>query len=763
MWTLRHAVHQRLAVACCRSRALTAAAIAQGKVPIENLFVTSTEGTKHTAPVLIGLAHTLEQKFARVGYFRPLQPLGSRTDYHVEIMRDQLGLRASDHELFGVTSDRALASWLNGQQDDLVEEILDRYERCREGYDFMLIEGSQLSRHESALSWKIHVDIAKAIGAPMLTISDFSESTSAEDAAALVDEILNRSALSAELVESTGLTYIGHIGNRVPTRDSKALWTALRARVAEQGVPLLGFLPHDDFLASKRLNEVTHQLGATQLFGTKAIPNNVVVTSAVVATSALKDLFSHLKHYKDGALVITSADRSDVMLGLMVSRLPGILPNVSAIVLTNGSYPHSNTQEILQGVEALDKTGLSIPIFSVPEDTFTTADKFSKMSTDILPTSQLKIDRSKQLFDEFVDTGNLIGELDEGMVVNRSPKQFQHFLFRKARAVQRHIVLTEGEDIRVLQAADQVLRQKLANVTILGNPDEIYRHAKALNLDLSRAQIVRTAESDVLEHYVNVYYEKRKHKGVTRETARDAVLEETCFGTMMVEMGDADGMVSGACHTTANTIRPALQLIKTARNRPIVSSIFFMCLDDGVRIYGDCAVNTDPSAQELAQIAVTSAESAEAFGLIPKVALLSYATGDSNSGPIVDKVREATKIAQALRPDLDIYGPIQYDAAVDASIAKTKLKAIPSGARVGGQANVLIFPDLNTGNNTYKAVQQSTGCIAMGPMLQGLRKPVNDLSRGATVKDIVTTVAITAIQADQVIQERDAKADAAAV
>ncbi|EEY62816.1 phosphate acetyltransferase [Phytophthora infestans T30-4] len=755
MWTLRNTFRRTSVALPSQRRALTAAAIAEGKVPINNLFVTSTEVTEKTAPVLIGLTNTLEQKFARVGYFRPIQPI-VETDHHVDVMKQQLGLTKSVEQLYGVTSERAIEYWLNGKGDDLVEEILDRYEACREGHDFMIIEGSQLSKHESAMSWKINVDIAKAIGSPVLTISDFSESANTNSD--LLEEILSRTAFNKDQVEGAGLNFIGNIANRVNTKDPKALREAIRAKLREKDLPFLGFLPKDDFIASKRLNEVTHQLGAKQLFGTKAIPNNVVVTSAVVATSALKDLFAHLKNYKDGALVITSADRSDVMLGLMASRLPGILPNVSAIVLTNGSYPHSNTQEILQGVEALDKTGLSIPIFSVPEDTFTTADKFSKVSTDILPTSQLKIDRSKQLFDEFVGKEGIIGELDEGMVVNRSPKQFQHFLFSKSRAVQRHIVLTEGEDIRVLQAADQVLRQKLSKVTILGNPDDIERHAKSLTLDLSRANIVRTADSELLDKYVDQYFEKRKHKGVTRESARDAVLEETCFGTMMVEMGDADGMVSGACHTTANTIRPALQLIKTTPNRPIVSSIFFMCLEDGVRIYGDCAVNTDPSAQDLAQIAVTSAESAEAFGLIPKVALLSYATGDSNSGPIIDKVREATKMAQELRPDLDIYGPIQYDAAVDESIAKTKLKAIPSGAKVGGQANVLIFPDLNTGNNTYKAVQQSTGCIAMGPMLQGLRKPVNDLSRGATVKDIVTTVAITAIQADQVILKREAKA-----
>ncbi|KAL4133907.1 hypothetical protein PRIC2_004223 [Phytophthora ramorum] len=623
-----------------------------------------------------------EPKFSKVGYFRPIQPSrdSSMADHHVDVMRQQLELSQDVEQLYGVTSSRAMEAMLTGKGDDVVEEILDRYEQCRKGHDFMIIEGSQISKHESAMSWKINVDIAKAIGSPVLMVTDFGDSSAVNGE--LLEEMVSRTLMGRDQADAAGLNYLGTIANRI--------------------------------IASKRLNEVTHQLGATQLFG-NSIANDAVVTSAVVAASALKDLFAHLKKYKDGAMIITSGDRSDLMLGLMVSRLPGVLPNISAIVLTNGVHRH-------------------------------------------LTVEQLKIDRSKQLFDEFVEKEMLIGELDQGMVVNRSPKQFQHFLFSKSRAVQRRIVLTEGEDIRVLQAADQILRQNLSKITILGDPDEILLNAKTSNLDLSRANIVRPADSDLLEKYVDYFYEKRKHKGVTKELARDYCKDETYFGTLMVEMGDADGMVSGACHTTANTIRPALQLIKTTPNRPIVSSVFFMCLEDGVRIYGDCAVNTDPSAADLAQIAVTSAESAEAFGLIPKVALLSYATGDSNSGPIIDKVREATKIAQELRPDLDIYGPIQYDAAVDASIAKTKLKAIPSGAKVGGQANVLIFPDLNTGNNTYKAVQQSTGCVAMGPMLQGLRKPVNDLSRGATVKDIVTTVAITAIQADQVILKREATA-----
>jgi phosphate acetyltransferase len=743
------------------TRALTAAAIEQGRVPVESLYVTSTEYTKKTSPVLLGLAHTLEQKFASVGYFRPIapSPTSAVQDHHMDLMHSELELPQKKNEIYGVTSERALECWLSGKSDDLVEEILNAFENCKKDHDFMIIEGSPITEHESAMSWKINVDIARAIGSPVLLLTDLAAVSLTNGD--LVQEIVSRTVLGKEQVEAAGLNYFGTIANRVRATDPQSTRKKLHEIMAEKDLPFLGFLPHDELIASKRLNEVAHKLGAKQLFGTKEISNNVIVSGAVVATSHLRDLFAHLKKYKDGVLVITSADRSDILLGLLASRIPGVLPNVAGIVLTNGDYPHSNTHEILQGVAELDKTGLSIPIFVVPHDTYSTTTAVSRVSTDILPTSVRKIGQCKSIFDEFIEKEMLIGELDEGVVLHRSPKHFKHFVLNKARAVQRHIVLTEGQDIRILQAADEILRLRLAKLTILGDPEEIRLHAKTLNLDLSGANIVKTLDSDLMDRYADALYEKRKHKGMTKEMARDTVAEETYFGTMMVEMGDADGMVSGACHTTANTIRPALQLIKTSPERPLVSSVFFMCLEDGVRIYGDCAVNTNPTAEELAQIAVTSAESAEAFGMIPRVALLSYATGDSNTGPIIDKVREATKIAQSMRPDLDIYGPIQYDAAVDEAIAKQKLKANSSGARVGGRANVLIFPDLNTGNNTYKAVQQSTQCIAMGPMLQGLRKPVNDLSRGATVKDIVTTVAITSIQAEQMIVKRNAAAEEA--
>ncbi|RHZ18946.1 hypothetical protein DYB26_016441, partial [Aphanomyces astaci] len=320
-----------------------------------------------------------------------------------------------------------------------------------------------------------------------------------------------------------------------------------------------------------------------------------------------------------------------------------------------------------------------------------------------------------------------------------------------SRKADQHIVLTEGEDDRILQAADEVLRRGIARLTILGDVESINARAKTLRLDLSQATLLNPSKADKLATYADHYYEKRKAKGITPELAKETVGEATYFGTVMVDLDDADGMVSGVCHTTANTIRPALQLIKTRPDIPLVSSVFFMCLEHDVVLYGDCAVNTDPTAQQLAQIAVQSAESAVAFGIEPRVALLSYATGDSNKGPIIDKVREATKLAQSMAPGVSIYGPIQYDAATNPSIAKQKVKGLKQSEvrKMPRHANVLVFPDLNTGNNTYKAVQQSTDCLAIGPMLQGLNKPVNDLSRGATVGDIVTTVALTAIQAKQ--------------
>jgi phosphate acetyltransferase len=396
-------------------------------------------------------------------------------------------------------------------------------------------------------------------------------------------------------------------------------------------------------------------------------------------------------------------------------------------------------------VKARAAKGL-LPILLSPLPSFETSALLSRIEPVIQGNSLKKIERSQLIFEEHVDIDLIARAVLQERPVRMNPKLFQHNLFERAKKQKQHIVLPEGEEPRTLRATAATLRRDLANITLLGNPEKIKTLAKKLRVDISKANIIDPSTSQDLEKYADHFYELRKKKGLTREQARSTLVEDVnYFGTSMVALDDADGMVSGAVHTTANTVRPALQIIKTPPELPLVSSVFFMCLPDKVLVYGDCAINSNPTSEELATIAIQAADTAAAFGVEPRVALLSYATGTSNTGPLIQKVVDATAIAKAKRPDLPIEGPLQYDAAVNPETAKTKMKT--DNSPVAGKATVLIFPDLNTGNNTYKAVQQSTGAVAMGPLLQGLRKPVNDLSRGCTVEDIMTTIALTAVQA----------------
>jgi phosphate acetyltransferase len=329
-----------------------------------------------------------------------------------------------------------------------------------------------------------------------------------------------------------------------------------------------------------------------------------------------------------------------------------------------------------------------------------------------------------------------------------TPGMFLFTLQQKAREQKMHIVLPEGEDERILRATEHLLNHKLVKLTLIGKEEELERKISRLGLNFSRDdfQILDPVTYEGFEDFVNTFYGLRQHKGITMDIARDVMADVSYFGTMMVYKGLADGMVSGAQHTTQHTIRPALQFIKTQPGIQVVSSIFFMALDDRVLVYGDCAVNPNPSAEELAEIGIASAETSKTFGIVPRVAMLSYSSGSSGKGEDVEKVRKATRLIRERRPDLQVEGPLQYDAAVDPGVAAKKMP----DSDVAGQATVLIFPDLNTGNNTYKAVQRETGAMAIGPMLQGLNKPVNDLSRGATIEDVINTVIITAIQAQEV-------------
>jgi phosphate acetyltransferase len=386
-------------------------------------------------------------------------------------------------------------------------------------------------------------------------------------------------------------------------------------------------------------------------------------------------------------------------------------------------------------------TGLAV--LSVPTASYDTIAASTRMEHRLGPDNPRKVAAALGAFESHVDTAALAAALELTTSTRVTPLMFEYDLIDRARAARRHLVLPEGTEERILRAADILLRRGVAALTLLGDPAVIAAKARDLGLDVSAAAMIDPATSPLLERFAPVYAELRAHKGVTLDLARDVVRDVSYFGTMMVHLGLADGMVSGATHTTAATIRPAFEIIKTVPGLGVASSVFFMLLPDRVLVYGDCAVNPDPDAEQLADIALSSATTAAQFGIEPRVAMLSYSTGTSGAGADVTKVASATSLVRSRRPELPVEGPIQYDAAVDPAVAATKLP----GSTVAGQATVFVFPDLNTGNNTYKAVQRSAGAVAVGPVMQGLRKPVNDLSRGATVKDIVNTVAITAIQA----------------
>ena len=476
------------------------------------------------------------------------------------------------------------------------------------------------------------------------------------------------------------------------------------------------------------------QLQAEHLTGSQESLNQTVTGYRVAAM----EVSNFLDYVDEGALIITPGDRADIILASVAADASHSYPRVAGLLLTGNLAPSAQVMQLLDGLNTSE-----VPVLKVAGDTFDTALRVSRVQAGILPGDERKIAAALGVVDAGLDPSRLLERLSVRRSTRVTPLMFEYELLHRARSQRRHIVLPEGKDDRVLRAAEILLLRDVADLTLLGDPASLRMRIAELGLQLDDVAIVDPQNSPWREEFANVYYELRKHKGILPEMAFDTMADVSYFGTMMVHLGKADGMVSGAAHTTAHTIRPAFEFIKPRPEVGLVSSVFFMCLPDRVLVYGDCAVNPNPDAAQLANIAVTSAATARMLDIEPRIAMLSYSTGESGQGEDVERVREATAIARKQRPDLKIEGPIQYDAAVDASVAKTKLP----DSEVAGQASVFIFPDLNTGNNTYKAVQRSAGAVAVGPVLQGLNKPVNDLSRGCTVTDIVNTVAITAIQA----------------
>jgi phosphate acetyltransferase len=692
---------------------------------VTSVYLASSEGQSGKSAVAVGILDQLSRRVGRVAVFRPVVRTPEAKDDHVlDLLLSQLEpggdapAPVTAQEASGVFYDD-----VHHDPDAAMSTIVDRYHAVANRFDAVLVVGSDFTDVTSPTEFSYNARIAANLNSPILLVVSGQGKTPEQvrvSADIAVDEARHHHA-----------SVLAVIANRVE-REQVPAATAALAGVAG-GVPSYA-IPSDPVLDAPTIRELQTAIQGTLIQGDDALldrESSGLLVAAMTMPNVLDRLF-------EGCVVISPADRADVLLALLLAYRAETFPSPAGIVL-NGDLevPHS-IERLVNGLD------VHIPVITTRAATMrTTADLFA-VAPRLTRSSARKVEAALRIFDEHVDGSALLDRLDVSPTSVVTPLMFEYQLIDRARAAARHIVLPEGEEPRILRAADQLLRRGVVRLTLLGRPSGIRTSASQLGLDVAAAELVDPHDEPLRSRFAEEYAALRAHKGVTPEQAWDIVTDPSYFGTMMVVDGLADGMVSGAIHTTAHTIRPALEVVKTAPGVDIVSSVFLMCLPDRVLVYGDCAVNPDPTAEQLADIAVSSAATASQFGIEPRVAMLSYSTGGSGSGADVDKVRTATELVRNRAPSLSVEGPIQYDAAVDMAVAATKLKDSP----VAGRATVLVFPDLNTGNNTYKAVQRSAGAVAVGPVLQGLRKPVNDLSRGALVQDIVNTVAITAIQAE---------------
>ncbi len=664
--------------------------------------------------VALGMIEALTRTVSTVGVFRPIVRAGA-ADAILNTLLAEPSVNQSYDEAVGVTYDDIRAN-----SEAALATLVDKYAKIREAHDAVVILGSDYTDISSGTELTFNARVAANLNAPVLLVV----SGTGRDAATV------KSAAVSAMSEfgSNHAQVLAVLANRVEGDQLKAVRKAL----TELPDVVTGALPHDPLLIAPTVADQFAAAKATFIQGNPDLLQRESV-EVLVASMTLPNVLQRLT---PESTIIMPSDRADLLPGLLLAHASGTFPKLSGIILVGG-YPIPETITTL-----ISSIKVDLPIATTDVGTFTTADRMFRLE-GAMTSSPRKVEVARRLFAEHIDAEKLMNALHVHRTEVVTPLMFEHQLQETARADRQTIVLPEASDDRILTSADIVLRRGAADVILLGDAMSIRARANHLGLALQEVQIIDPTKPELLNHFAEVYASLRAHKGVSMDQARERLKDLSYFGTMMVHLGMADGMVSGAINTTANTIRPSLEFVKTKPGVKVVSSSFLMCMPDKVVLYGDCAVNPDPTAEELADIAISTAETAVAFGIEPRVAMLSYSTGTSGSGADVEKVREATEIVRQRRPDLALEGPIQFDAAVDETVAKTKL---PESA-VAGKATVFIFPDLNTGNNTYKAVQRSAGAVAIGPVLQGLNKPVNDLSRGALIEDIVNTVAITAIQA----------------
>ena len=705
----------------------------------QSIYITSTEGLSGKSTIVLGVIDALTRSIPRVGVFRSIARSTAERDYVLEMLLDHIGVDLDYEEAVGVTYDEVRAD-----PDAALSKIVERFKAVEAKCDAVVIVGSDFTDVGSTSELGYNARIAANLGAPVLVVLN-----GRADQGDRLGMSVARTPEQLGQLMSLALTDISHqraelfavITNRADPARLPEINAAVHAVVADapavdgtREAPVgVWSIPEDVLLVAPAVRDIMLRLDGRLLRGDEELMTREVL-DVVVAGMSLNNILPRLT---DGAIVIVPADRTEVLLGLLLANSSGTFPSISGIIL-NGPFPlPAAVDDLMAGLDS------SLPIVQTDLDTYDTAVRVMGSRGRLAAGSQRRYDRALALFEQNVDTEEFTRALGLAHSAVVTPLMFEYQLLEKARTSRKRIVLPEGNDDRVLKAAATVLTRGIADLTILGEEAEVRGRAIELGIDLSAAQVLSPFDPVIVDRFAREYEQLRRHKGVTYAQAADTVTDVSYFGTMMVHLGLADGMVSGAAHTTAHTIRPAFEIIKTRPGVSVVSSVFLMALADRVLVYGDCAVIPDPTAPQLADIAISSAATATEFGIEPRVAMLSYSTGESGSGEDVDKVREATALVRERAPELLVEGPIQYDAAADAAVAKAKMP----GSAVAGRATVFVFPDLNTGNNTYKAVQRSAGAVAMGPVLQGLNKPINDLSRGALVDDIVNTIAITAIQA----------------
>jgi len=714
----------------------------------QSIYITSTEGLSGKSTIVLGVLDALSRSTPRVGVFRAIARSIDERDYVLEMLLDHIGVDLDYEEAVGVTYDD-----VRNDPDAALSRIVERFKAVEAKCDAVVVVGSDFTDVGSTSELGYNARIAANLGAPVLVVLNgrghegdrlgVSEARTPQQLAqltalALTDITHQRAELFAVITNRADPDHLDEINAAIGevVRDIPAVDGSREADVAVWSIP------EDVFLVAPAVRDIMLTLGGTLLRGDEALLVREVL-DVVVAGMSLNNILPRLT---EGAIVIVPADRTEVLLGLLLANSSGTFPSIAGIIL-NGPFPlPPAVQDLMVGLDS------PLPIIQTDLDTYDTAVRVMGTRGRLAAGSQRRFDTALALFEQHVDTDEFTRALGLAHSTVVTPLMFEYQLLERARTGRKRIVLPEGGDDRVLKAAATVLARGIADLTILGDEAEVRGRAVELGLDLGAAQVLSPFDPQIVHRFAEEYAELRKHKGITYEKAADTITDVSYFGTMMVHLGLADGMVSGAAHTTAHTIRPAFEIIKTRPGVSVVSSVFLMALADRVLVYGDCAVIPDPTATQLSDIAISSAATARQFGIDPRIAMLSYSTGESGSGEDVDKVREATAFVRERAPELLVEGPIQYDAAADAAVAKAKM---PDSA-VAGRATVFVFPDLNTGNNTYKAVQRSAGAVAMGPVLQGLNKPINDLSRGALVEDIVNTIAITAIQAQNQQQGNNA-------